>query len=95
MKQFNTLLGCLANATKDSRLLPIHISLYLAIMSTWEQSGFRVPFHTNRKNLMRLSKLASTATYHKCIRDLVQYEYVSYKPSYNHYKGSEFFLILK
>ena len=37
---------------------------------------------------MRISKIASTATYHKCMKDLTEREYVIYKPSFNPFKGS-------
>lgn len=92
MEQFNLLSGFLGKAAHDSRLLPTHISLYIAMLSTWERSRFSIPFRITRKELMRLSKLASTATYHKCLQDLVHYGYVTYEPSYNHYKGSQVFL---
>ncbi len=92
MEQFNILSGFLGKAAQDSRLLPTHISLYMAMLSVCEQSRCNVPFRITRKELMRLSKLASTATYHKCLKELVSYGYVGYEPSYDHYKGSQVFL---
>jgi hypothetical protein len=38
---------------------------------------------------MRLSKIASKATYHKCMRDLHEKKYVIYEPSFNPYRGSK------
>jgi hypothetical protein len=94
MEQFNLLSGFLGKAARDSRLLPTHISLYMAMLSTWEQSRFNIPFRITRKELMRLSKLASTATYHKCLKDLIGYGYINYEPSYNHYLGSRISLTI-
>ncbi len=37
---------------------------------------------------MRISKIASTATYHKCMKDITERGYVIYKPSFNPFKGS-------
>jgi hypothetical protein len=37
---------------------------------------------------MRLAKISGVATYHKAIRELDEYGYIDYKPSYNHNKGS-------
>lgn len=37
---------------------------------------------------MHVCKISSTATYHKCIKELHQYGYITYTPSYNPYKGS-------
>ena len=94
MEQFNIISGFLGKAAHDSRLLPTHISLYIAMMSMWEQSRFSIPFRITRKELMYLSKLDSTATYHKCLKDLVNYGYINYEPSYNHYLGSRISLTI-
>jgi hypothetical protein len=41
---------------------------------------------------MKVSKICSKATYHKCIRELNDYGYLSYHPSYNPFKGSLVYL---
>ncbi len=38
---------------------------------------------------MHLSKIGSTATYHKCIKDLSHWNYLLYMPSHNPFKGSK------
>jgi hypothetical protein len=45
-------------------------------------------FLVTRKTVMGFSKIASTATYHKCMKDLDAYGYVSYHPSFHPVKGS-------
>ena len=42
---------------------------------------------------MRISKICSKATYHKCLKNLHSLEYIIYEPSYNPYKGSLVHLI--
>jgi hypothetical protein len=79
-------------AKDDGRLLPTHISLYLAIFWCYCKSGFQSPFVIFRKDLMRLAHINSIATYHKCLSQLCSYEYISYQPSYNYYKGSLVYL---
>jgi hypothetical protein len=37
---------------------------------------------------MRISKISSKATYHKCLRNLHDLGYINYQPSYNPFKGS-------
>jgi hypothetical protein len=37
---------------------------------------------------MAFSKIASIATYHKCIRELDEYGYIHYQPSFHPAKGS-------
>ncbi|MCD8741975.1 hypothetical protein LT679_15280 [Mucilaginibacter roseus] len=38
---------------------------------------------------MAYSKIVSIATYHKCIRELDAYGYISYQPSYHPKLGSQ------
>src|SRR5690606_19838329 len=38
---------------------------------------------------MHLSKIGSTATYHKCIKELSHWKYLLYMPSHNPFKGSK------
>jgi hypothetical protein len=38
--------------------------------------------------LMGYSRIASVATYHKCIRELDEYGYIGYQPSYHPVNGS-------
>jgi hypothetical protein len=37
---------------------------------------------------MRISKISSKATYHKCIKELIEKGYIIYNPSFNPYKSS-------
>lgn len=85
IKQLNTIFDRLAI---DDRLNPTHISLYLSLFQFWNRNHFRNPFNVSRSRVMKLSKISSTATYHKCIRNLEQYGYLHYKPSYNPFFGS-------
>jgi hypothetical protein len=73
---------------KDQRLMATHISLVTALFVKWQRNGFISPFPVTRKELMGYSKIASIATYHKCIRELDEYEYICYQPSYDPVKGS-------
>lgn len=75
--------------SQDKRLHPSHICLYISLFSLWERSRFSIPFRISRRQLMKLSKIRSTATYHKCIRELVSLGYIDYVPSYDHFRGSQ------
>ncbi|TPN84527.1 hypothetical protein [Aquimarina algicola] len=75
--------------TKDSRLNPTHISLYMALFQIWNINRFPPMFFINREEVMQLSKIGSKATYHRCIKELSYWEYVIYTPSHNPYKGSQ------
>lgn len=41
---------------------------------------------------MRISKISSKSTYHKCLKKLHHLGYICYEPSYNPFKGSHVFL---
>lgn len=73
---------------KDQRLLTTHISLFTAMFVAWQQNGYTSPFAITRKGLMAFSKIASVATYHKCIRELDELGYIKYEPSFNPKLGS-------
>ena len=68
----------------DDRLNPTHISLYMALFQEWNSSRFMDEFY-----VMRCAKIGSKSTYHRCIVDLDAWQYLSYFPSNNPYKGSK------
>jgi len=73
---------------KDQRLLATHISLYTALFICWQRQGFAQPFAVCRRELMCFSKIASIATYHKCIKELDRLGYIRYQPSFHPKLGS-------
>jgi hypothetical protein len=73
---------------KDPHLFISHSSLYNALFICLQQNGGITPFSVNRRILMSYSNIASTATYHKCIKKLVELGYIKYSPSYHPIKGS-------
>jgi len=73
---------------KDTRLLATHISLCSALFACWQKNDFISPFPVTRKQLMAFSRIASVATYHKFIKELGEYKYIRYQPSFNPKKGS-------
>jgi hypothetical protein len=92
MKQLNALARFMIKATKNTEVLPTHISLYLALFWSWKQHDFCEPFPVYRSELMTLAHINSIATYHKCIKDLCGMGVIGYLPSYNYYQGSLVYL---
>ena len=74
---------------KDSNLNPTHISLYMALFQEWNKNRFADQFSVSRSQLMKTAKIGSKSTYHRCISDLDEWNYISYHPSRNPHKGSE------
>ncbi|WP_339882625.1 hypothetical protein [Polaribacter vadi] len=81
--------GVFIQFSKDNRLNPTHISLYIALFQIWNNNRFLEEFFINREEVMRFSKIGSKSTYHKCIKELSHWKYIIYFPSHNPYKGSK------
>lgn len=61
----------------------------MGLFMEWNSSRFASEFFVNRRELMRVAKIGSKSTYHRCIVELDQWGYLSYLPSNNPYKGSK------
>lgn len=78
----------LTRIAKDTSLLATHISLFTAMFVCWQLDDYVTPFRVNRRQLMAFGKIASIATYHKCIKELNDAGYIRYQPSYHPLQGS-------
>lgn len=67
----------------DHRIGTSHISLYMALFQFYNLNHFCNPIHINRAEVMEVAKISGIATYHKCIKDLAEYGYIDYKPSFH------------
>jgi len=83
----------LARAGNDDRLLPTHMSLFMAILYHSDGGFSSKPFRITRRKLMLYSRIRSKATYHRCLRELVDYGYVTYQPSFDPIKASTMTII--
>lgn len=77
----------------DERIHPTHISLYMALFQFWNLNRFQNPISISRSEMMVVSKIQAKATYHKVIKELHEYGFIVYKPSYNPFRGSEVQLV--
>lgn len=92
MNYIKHLSGFFDKVSTDNRLNPTHVSLYVSLFQFWNACRFNNPISISRNEVMKISKICSTATYHKCIRELNNYGYLKYMPSYNPFKGSLVYL---
>jgi hypothetical protein len=79
----------LAAAHKDGRILPLHISLFMAICWSGTPDKDTATLTIYRKDVMPLARIGSSATYHKFVKELVAYKYLEYQPSHDYYTGSK------
>src|SRR5690554_5928447 len=73
----------------DQRVTPWHISLYLALFQIWNRTRFKKEINIRRDELMHLSKIGSTNTYSKCLKQLSEWNYIKYTPSKSRFKSSK------
>ena len=60
----------------------------MSLFQFWNCNRFKNPISISRDEIMRISKISSKATYHKCLKALHSQGYIKYEPSYNPFKGS-------
>ncbi|WP_128572503.1 MULTISPECIES: hypothetical protein [unclassified Chryseobacterium] len=88
MNQTKDIISFFGHVIKDSRMYPSHISIYVALFQCWSMNRFQSPFRIYRGEVMRLGKVKSLGTYHRCIKELHLAGFIMYFPSYDPYKGS-------
>lgn len=79
--------------SEDNNISPIHISLYMALFMIWNECGFDTELSINRNDVMKLAKIGSANTYTTALKELTQYGYIIYKPSFNPLIGSKVTII--
>ncbi|MFY0481169.1 transcriptional regulator [Flavobacterium sp. PLA-1-15] len=92
MNYIKHLTGFFIRIASEKTIYPTHISLYLALFQSWNVNRFKNPIAISRDEMMKTSRIASKATYHKCIKELQSMGFIDYLPSYNPYAGSEVIL---
>jgi hypothetical protein len=76
----------------DRRITTSHISIYMALFGYWNMNNGQNPVSINRNDIMKMAKINGLGTYHKCIKDLKDFGYIEYKPSYHPVLGSQVWL---
>jgi hypothetical protein len=73
----------------DQRISPWHISMYLSLFQIWNSTRFKKEISIRRDELMSLSKIGSTNTYSKCLKQLNDWGYLKYHPSKSRFIASK------
>jgi len=80
---------------RDKRLTVWNISVLFAIMQLAKEDIFGTTIFISRSKVMRLARIKSAMTYHKCMDQLQEYGYIFYMPSYHPGEGSRVHLLKK
>jgi replication initiation and membrane attachment protein DnaB len=83
MEEVKELTSFFSAMRDDPRIGTSHISLYMALFQLYNLNEFRNPINISRRSVMEMAKISGVATYHKCIKDLANFGYIKYLPSYN------------
>ena len=76
----------------DSRIGPIHIAVYTALLNVWINRMFQTPLVVFSSEVMPVAKISGRYNYQRALRELNLYGYLVYRPSMNKYKGSRIYL---
>jgi hypothetical protein len=80
---------CFFKASSDDiRIGPLHVSLYMALLYLEEKHGSAGEVRVFCHQVMPYAKLFSKDTYGRCIRELHEFGYIDYEPSFSPLLGS-------
>lgn len=94
MEQLKELTNFYSAIKNDNRIGTTHISLYMALFQFYNLNRLENPIQITRTGVMEVAKISGLATYHKCMKDLVEYGYIQYQPSYNPSISSQVVLLM-
>ena len=70
-----------SQAQYDARLAPRHIAVFIALVLLRSRVS-KDQFILIPSEVMRLARIQSRYTYHRCLRELHEYGYIYYDPSH-------------
>lgn len=77
----------------DPRISITHIGLFASLLRYWNLQECAGPVQAYSYQVMELAKISAANTYHKCIRDLHNFGYIRYEPSFKkNHKSKIYFL---
>lgn len=90
---FKPLSGFFEAIRKDGRISITHIGIYASLVQYWQEHDFQNPMQAYAHEVMVLAKISASTTYHRCIRDLHDFGYVRYEPSFKRNQRSRIYLL--
>jgi replication initiation and membrane attachment protein DnaB len=93
MSELKQLTNFFSAIKEDPRIGTTHISLYMALFQFYNVNRFQNPIKITRTTVMEVAKISGLATYHKCMKDLVEFGYIQYEPSFNPIISSQVYLL--
>jgi hypothetical protein len=77
----------------DTRIGPVHVSVYMALLYLWEKQGYVNPIHIFSRDVMPMAKITGIATYYRTMKELNKYGYIKYISTYDRILGSLVYIL--
>jgi len=88
MSELNYLTAFFMTISRDPRISITHIGIYAALLQYWQVHNFQNPIYAYSHEIMPIAKISGNATYYKVMKDLSDFGYIRYEPSYKRNQGS-------
>lgn len=75
----------------DPRISITHIGVYAALLQFWKEHNYSNPVYVFSYEIMQIAKISASTTYHKSIKDLSDFGYIKYVPSFKRNQGSRIY----
>lgn len=79
---------------RDPRLSSTHVSLYFSLIRQWARSDFKGCIRVYARHGAHRAKI-SMVSYIKCLKDMHEFGYIRYVPSYNSAEPSSIYLFCR
>ncbi len=79
---------------RDARISITHIGIYAALLQFWQEHDCENPVNAFSYEIMRIAKISASTTYHRSVRDLNEFGYIRYEPSFKRNKRSKLYLLI-
>lgn len=93
MDTADILFGFWKAVANDPRITMRHIGLYAALLCVWRKEGSKDPMCLYSYEIMDAAKMVTQSTYHQYIKQLAEYGYLRYEPSFKKNQPSKIFLL--
>jgi hypothetical protein len=77
----------------DHRISRSHISLYMALFEYWNLNHFNNHVSFTRKSIVSVARINGISTYHRIIKELHDFGYIRYVPSFHPANGSQVYFL--
>lgn len=92
MEQLKSLSEFFTAIENDPRISITHIGIYAALLQYWRKHNYSNPVQACSREIMQLAKISARGTYHKIIKDLSEFGYIKYEPSYKRNQSSKVYM---